>query len=51
LDEETRYKIKEMRKKLSNLQLEFGRNLNEENKKFLFRLDELGTFQPYLFLL
>jgi hypothetical protein len=49
LDEETRDKIKEMRKKLSNLQLEFGKNLNEENRKFLFRQDELGIFQQFLF--
>ena len=38
-----------MRKKLSNLQLEFGKNLNEENRKFLFRQDELGIFQQFLF--
>ena len=44
LDDEIRDKIKELRKKLSNLQLEFGKNVNEENKKFLFSKNELGIF-------
>ena len=42
LDEKTRDKIKELRKTLSDLQLEFGKNVNEENKKYLFHKDELS---------
>ena len=42
LDETTRDKVKELKKKLSDLQLEFSKNVNEENSKFPFKLEELG---------
>jgi thimet oligopeptidase len=44
LDEETRDKVKELKKKLSDLQLEFSKNVSEENSKFPFKLEELGKF-------
>ncbi len=42
MDEEIRNKVKKLRQKLSDLQLEFAKNINEENKKFLFRKEDLA---------
>lgn len=41
LDEETRNKVKELKKKLSDMQLECSKNINEENSKFAFKLEDL----------
>lgn len=43
LDEETRNKVKEIKQKLSDLQLEFAKNCNEESTKFEFTAEELSN--------
>jgi hypothetical protein len=42
LDETTRNKVKEMKQKISDLEVEFVKNVNEENTKLTFKKEELG---------
>ena len=49
LSKEVRDKIKEIKKRISDLGIDFGKNLNEENTILEFSEDELGTlFSDYL---
>lgn len=51
LDEETRQKTKELKEKISDLQIEFSKNCNEESTKLDFTLEQLGNYilKPFLF--
>lgn len=44
LDEETRQKTKELKEKISDLQIEFSKNCNEESTKLDFTLEQLGNY-------
>ena len=44
MDEETRNKVKELKKKISDLQVEFNKNVTEENSKFTFTKEQLGMY-------
>ena len=48
LDEATREKVKEIKKKIDNLATEFSSNLNEENTILLFTVEELAGVPQYL---
>jgi Zn-dependent oligopeptidase len=41
LDEETRNKVKKLKEEISDLQVEFSKNCNEESTKLTFKEDEL----------
>jgi thimet oligopeptidase len=42
LDEETRKKTKAIKEKISDLQIEFSKNCNEESTKLNFTLEQLS---------
>lgn len=42
MDEITRNKVKELKQKISDLEVEFVKNVNEENTKLPFKKEELG---------
>jgi Zn-dependent oligopeptidase len=41
LDEETRNKVKELKQKISALEIDFCKNVNEENTKLAFKKEDL----------
>ena len=49
LDESTRDKVKELKKKISDLEVEFVKNVNEENTKLPFKKEELGNLRVFIF--
>jgi hypothetical protein len=44
LDETTRNKVKELKQKISDLEIDFNKNVNEENTKLPFKKEELGKY-------
>jgi Zn-dependent oligopeptidase len=48
LDEETRNRVKELKEKISDLQIEFSKNCTEESTKLAFLAEELGSFLIYI---
>ncbi len=42
MNETTRNKVKEMKQTISDLEVEFVKNVNEENTKLAFKKEELG---------
>ena len=42
MDEETRQKVKELKQKISDLEIKFAKNVNDVNSKFPFKRSELG---------
>jgi Zn-dependent oligopeptidase len=49
LDEDKRDKIKELKQKISNLQLQFCKHLIEEKSKFHFKKEDLGKEIYFIF--
>jgi Zn-dependent oligopeptidase len=45
LDESTRNKVKELKEKISKLEVEFSKNTNEESTKLTFTKDQLSNLQ------
>jgi Zn-dependent oligopeptidase len=43
LDESTRNKVKELKEKISKLEVEFSKNTNEESTKLTFTKDQLSN--------
>jgi Zn-dependent oligopeptidase len=44
LDEQTRTKVKSLKQQISDLENKFSKNVNEENSKFPFKLEQLGLY-------
>jgi Zn-dependent oligopeptidase len=44
LDEQTRNKVKDLKQQISDLENKFGKNVNEENSKYPFKLEQLGKY-------
>ncbi len=43
LDEPTRNRVKSLKQQISDLENRFMKNVNEENSKFPFKLEQLGS--------